>query len=184
MRIQTECMSYKDRWTISSSYDFQAHQPCSQWCCCSQTALLSFEVLSDLSLALSDLSQALPGVPRCSQACRRRFQILWTPAGMPSYGLILSWNWCIQVYTPHLLRHSWRLPVTKIYFADVSDAEIEATTRILTDTDCVENHLQGEIDDITWKNQMWFANEFPTHLVKCAGCWQAIGAQGIRKTIE
>jgi len=30
MRIQTEFMSSKNRWTISSNYDFPAHQQCSQ----------------------------------------------------------------------------------------------------------------------------------------------------------
>jgi hypothetical protein len=64
--------------------------------------------------------------PRCSEACRwchytfrRCFVLLSWPAGMPSWGLILSWNWCIYVYTPHPLRHSWSLPVTIIHFADV-----------------------------------------------------------------
>ena len=70
--------------------------------------------------------KGLAGAPRWSQACCRRTlafhwrsQLLWRPAGMPSYGLILSWNLRIQVFTPHPLRHSWRLPVTKIHFADV-----------------------------------------------------------------
>jgi len=48
---------------ISSSYEFQAHQQHSQRrCCFSQTALLWFEVLPDMSLALSGLSLALPGL--------------------------------------------------------------------------------------------------------------------------
>jgi len=29
------------------------------------------------------------------------------------------------VYTPHLLRHSWRLPETEIHFADVDEVPIE-----------------------------------------------------------
>ena len=75
MRIQTEYMSFKNCWMISSSYDFQAHQQCSQrrWCF-SQTAVLWFEVLPDMSPALPDLPWALPGAPkvlsgapRCSQ---------------------------------------------------------------------------------------------------------------------
>jgi len=57
-------MSFKNCWTISSSYDFQAHQQRSQRrCCFSQTALLWFEVLPDLSPALPVLSLALPGAP-------------------------------------------------------------------------------------------------------------------------
>ena len=72
MRIQTDYMSFKNCLTISSSYDFQAHQQRSQRCCFSQTALLWFEVLSDISPALPGLSQALPGVP-------------WLVIGAPSY---------------------------------------------------------------------------------------------------
>jgi len=75
-------MSFKNRWTISSSYDFQANQQRSQRrSCFSQTALLWFEVLTGLSSALPDLSPVLPGAlrlvvgaprlvagaPRCSQ---------------------------------------------------------------------------------------------------------------------
>jgi len=72
MRIQTEYMSFNNRWMICSSYDFEAHQQRSQrrWCF-SQTALLWFEVLPDLSPALRglslahpDLTLAHPGAPR------------------------------------------------------------------------------------------------------------------------
>ena len=59
MRIQTECMSFKNHWAICSSYDFQAHQQRSQRRCFSQTALLWFKVLPDLSPALLDLSTVL-----------------------------------------------------------------------------------------------------------------------------
>jgi len=65
MRIQTEYMSFKHHWTISSSYDCQAHLQCSQRrCCFSHTALQWFEVLPGLSPALPGLSSALPGAPR------------------------------------------------------------------------------------------------------------------------
>jgi len=61
-------MSFRNCWTISSSYHFQAHQHRSQRrCCFSQTALQWFEVLPGLSSthpglssALRDLSLALP----------------------------------------------------------------------------------------------------------------------------
>jgi hypothetical protein len=78
-------MSFNNRWTISSSNDFQAHQQSSlRRCCFSQTAILWFEVLPDmlpahpglspvhpclspaypgLSLAHPVLSPALPGAP-------------------------------------------------------------------------------------------------------------------------
>jgi len=64
MRIQTEYMSFNNRWTISSSYDFQAHLQCSQRCRFSQTALQWFEVLPGLSLPLPGLLPALLGAPR------------------------------------------------------------------------------------------------------------------------
>jgi len=64
-----------------------------------------------------DVSQSLPFLFCTSH---QRFQLLWMPARMPSSGLILSWNWHFQVYTPHPLRHSWILPETKIHFADES----------------------------------------------------------------
>ena len=61
-------MSFKNRWTISSSYDFQAHLQRSQRCRFSQTALQWFQVLPGFSsalpglpLALPDVSSALPG---------------------------------------------------------------------------------------------------------------------------
>jgi len=56
-------MSFKYRWTISSSYDFQAHLHRSQRrCCFSQTALLWFEVLPDLSPAHPGLLPVYPGL--------------------------------------------------------------------------------------------------------------------------
>jgi len=58
-------MSFEYLWTISISYNFQGHQQRSQWrCWFSQTALLWFEVLPDLSPALPGLLSALPGAPR------------------------------------------------------------------------------------------------------------------------
>jgi len=92
MRIQSKYMSFNNRWTICSSFDFQAHQQHSQRWCFSQTALRWFELLLDfspghqalslahrilspvhldlspalldLSPALPDLTPALPGAPR------------------------------------------------------------------------------------------------------------------------
>jgi len=67
-------------------------------------------------------SQVLPNIlqllPSCSVTSHQRSQLLRRPARIPSYGLILCWNWRFQVYTPHHLRHSWRLPATKIHLAD------------------------------------------------------------------
>jgi len=68
MRIQTEYMSFKNRWTISSSYDFQAHQQHSRRrCCVSQTALLWFEVLPDMSPALPGAPRLVVGAPSYSK---------------------------------------------------------------------------------------------------------------------
>jgi len=95
--------------------------------------------LPGLWSALTDMLPALPGAPRCTQCSLRRSEVfsnlsqllpwhscsshqrsqfLRRPAGMPSYSLIISCNWRVQVYTQHHLRHSLRLPVTKIHFAD------------------------------------------------------------------
>ena len=45
MRLQTECISFENHWTISSSYDFQVHQQHSQGRCFSQAALQWLNVL-------------------------------------------------------------------------------------------------------------------------------------------
>jgi len=58
-------MRFNNRWTMGSSYDFQAHQQRSQRrCCFSQNGLLWFEVLPDMLPALAGLSPVLPGAPR------------------------------------------------------------------------------------------------------------------------
>ena len=58
-------MSFKNHWTISSSYDFQAYQQRSQSrYCLSQTALLCIEVLPAMLPALPGLSPVLPDAPR------------------------------------------------------------------------------------------------------------------------
>jgi len=86
MGIQTEYMSFNNRWTICSSYDFQAHQQWSQrGFCFSQAALQWFEVLPDLSPAQPDLTLAPPGAPRhvigtprCSQEHPKFSTALWS----------------------------------------------------------------------------------------------------------
>jgi len=97
-------------------------------------------VLPGLSSAHPGLVLPHPGAPRCSQSSLRcaevfpnlsqslplyscsshqRSHLLWSLAGMPSSGLMLSWNRHIYVYTPPTFTHSWRLPVSKLHFADV-----------------------------------------------------------------
>jgi hypothetical protein len=66
MRIQPEYMSFKNRCTISSSSEFQAHQLRSQRRCFSQNALLWFEVLPDSRRFVA----VLPGALLCN-ATRR-----------------------------------------------------------------------------------------------------------------
>jgi len=114
---------------------------CFQTCrSCFQACPQHSQVFPDWSSVLPGLSPALPGAPRCTQSSlqcsevfpnvsqsltwssctsHQRSQLLSKTASVPSQGLILSWNSHIEVYTPHPLRHSWRLPVTKIHFADV-----------------------------------------------------------------
>ena len=57
-------MRFKNRWTISSSCDFQAHLPGSQGCHFFQTALQWFEVLPGLSLGLPGAPRLVVGAPR------------------------------------------------------------------------------------------------------------------------
>jgi len=65
-----------------------------------------------------------------------------------------------------------------------SDAEIEATTCSIADTDCVVNQLESEIEGITLKDHMPFTMQFSICLVEFEGWWQGIGVQELRKTIE
>jgi len=62
MWIQTAYMSFKNRLTVSHSYDFQAHQQSSKRRWFSQTALQWFEVLPGWSSVLPCMSLALPGL--------------------------------------------------------------------------------------------------------------------------
>jgi len=109
---------------------------------CRSSALSAVSLaLPVMSMAHLDISPVLPHGLRCTQSSLRccivfrnlssllplsswtrpvRSQLLLRPAGLPTYGLILSWNWCIQVCTQHPLRHIWRLPETEINFADVT----------------------------------------------------------------
>jgi len=48
----------------------------------------------------------------------------------------------------------------------LSDADMEATTWSIADTDCVVNQLERKIYGITFKDQMRFRKEFSIHLVE------------------
>jgi len=104
MRIQTEYRSFRNCWTIGSSYDVHAHQQHSQRKCFSLTALQWFRMLPGLTSVVpglssvrpgmwwahSGISSALPGAPRhfvdaprrvagalrCTQACCPCSQVL------------------------------------------------------------------------------------------------------------
>jgi len=68
-------MSFKNHWTIGSSYDFQAHQQHSERCCSSQNALLWVKVLLDMSPALPGAPRLVVGAPSYTegrQECRPR----------------------------------------------------------------------------------------------------------------
>jgi len=71
IRIQPEYMTCKNRWTISSTYDFPAHQQCSQRKCFSQSALQWFEVLPGLWPALPDAPRLVVGATRLDMSASR-----------------------------------------------------------------------------------------------------------------
>jgi len=66
----------------------------------------------------------------------------------------------------------------------LSDAEIEATTWSITETDHVVNQVERDIYGITSKDQMWLTTEFSIRSVKFAALWHVISVQELRKTIE
>jgi len=133
-------MSFNNRWTICSSYDFQAHQQRSQRrCCFSQTALLWFEELPDLAPALrglspahadfspahADLSLVHPDLPaafrRRSQAHRRRSQLL------PGASKVLS---RAPRYSQTYHNHSHGTPVAVIRDPSYSEGRPECPPRV------------------------------------------------------
>jgi hypothetical protein len=67
MRIQPEYMSFENRCTISSNYEFQAHQQRSQRRCCFPRMLYCD---SRCSQTLTGSSLALPGDLLCNATCR------------------------------------------------------------------------------------------------------------------
>jgi len=96
---------------------------CSQTCGrLSQACGQHSQVLPDLYSALADLLLALPGAPRLvlpSQTCHWLSQVF---SGSPEGHCIGPGNsgiWPPGDSGPTILRHSQRLPVTKIYCADV-----------------------------------------------------------------
>jgi hypothetical protein len=66
----------------------------------------------------------------------------------------------------------------------LSDAETEATTWSLPDTERVTIQLEREIYGITSNEQKRLKKEFSIHLIKFEASWETIGIQALRKTIE
>jgi len=66
----------------------------------------------------------------------------------------------------------------------LSNAETEATTWSIANTDSIVSRLEREIYGITSNEQMRFKKEFTIRLIEFEAWWQAIGVQELRKTIE
>ena len=66
----------------------------------------------------------------------------------------------------------------------LSDAEIEATTCSIADTDRIVNPLEREIHGSASNDQMWFTKKFSVHLVEFEAWWQALSVLKLRKPIE
>ena len=66
----------------------------------------------------------------------------------------------------------------------LSDAETEAMTWSLADTECVTNQLKRETYSITSNEQNRFKTEFSIHLIEFEAWWETIGIQALRETIE
>jgi len=65
-----------------------------------------------------------------------------------------------------------------------SDAQIEATTCNISDTDRVVKGLEREIHGITSKHQMLSTKEFSIRWAEFEAWWQEMGIQELRKTIK
>jgi len=65
----------------------------------------------------------------------------------------------------------------------LSDADTEAVTWSLSDTERITNQVQREISSITWNGQKKLKVEFSIHWIKFEAWWETIGIQAIRKTI-
>jgi len=66
----------------------------------------------------------------------------------------------------------------------LSDAETEATTWSLADTERITNQVEREIYGITSNEQNRFKTEFSICLIEFEAWWETIGFQALRKTIE
>ena len=66
----------------------------------------------------------------------------------------------------------------------ISDAEREATTWSLADTEHITNQLEREICGITPNEQKRFKNELSIRMIEFEAWWETIGLQVLRETFE
>jgi len=66
----------------------------------------------------------------------------------------------------------------------LSEAETEATTWSLADTEHVTNQLEREIYGITSNEQKRFKTEFSIRRIEIEAWWETISIQALRNTIE
>jgi len=128
-------MSINNCWTISSSYDFQAHQQHSQRRCFFQTALLWFKVLPDLLSAVTgaprlviSASRLVTGAPKCFQASHQRSHTgCCGPQVLSSSLKVFSCTpRCSQIYC----NHSHDTPVPAIRDPSYSDGWQKCPPRV------------------------------------------------------
>ena len=120
-------MSFQNHSTISGSYDLQAQlQSSHRRGCFSQPALHWFEVLPGAPRLVVNTPRFVIGAPRCSSGCHKTsyvyVDVSLLVTGKPEghcTSPVNSGIWPPSDSGPTTPRHSQRLPVTKIYFADV-----------------------------------------------------------------
>jgi hypothetical protein len=66
----------------------------------------------------------------------------------------------------------------------LSNAQTDATTWSLADTERVTFQLEREIYGITSNEQQRFKKEFSVRLIEFEAWWETIGIQALRKSIE
>jgi len=139
-----EYMSFKNRWTITRTYDFQVHQHRSQGkCCVSQSAQLWFEVLPDLSPALPGLWSALPGLMSVLQGLS-----LALPGAPKVFSAAPR---CSQTYH----NHSPDTPVPVIRYSNYFEGQLECPPRVWYSPDIDPSKLTLHILSDTPGRSQW-----------------------------
>jgi len=136
-------MSFKNRWTISSSYDVQAHRSVPKEDDVFPDCSAVFRSSPRLVVAAASL---VVGAPRRSQACCRRSQVL---PDAPEGHCIVPVNSRIRPpwdSGPTTLGYSQRLPVTKIHFVDTPIVVLQAV--ITLDTVSIDSDISNKWNGI------------------------------------